>query len=631
MAIIFHLITKLEMKNLLLKKTFLTVFIPTLSFLLVLTGSLSFYVYQQEKARILDSTKTTYSEHLFQQSELIRAMFASTIKDLNYLAINTSFLDYLNISNEQTQKDLLNTMHPLAQQNWNYRQVRFLDWKGMEKIRFNWHLDSLHLAGADQLQDKSDRYYFLRSRQLKKGQVYVSPVDLNVEHGKIEVPHQAVIRFCKPIYQSDNHPVGILVINQYLNSLFQWLLNRNTKLEGNILLLNQEGYWLASNDEHIPFGFMFKEHQNEKFSTFYPLAWKQLQNNAQGEVLSNDRLIVFRKFSLGFDLKNNKLFQEDELAGSPESQWLLVANIPTTKIHALQEMNRLFRLSLLLSILILFCIAYIISWLIYREKEIIKELNVLNKTLEQRVTERTTELQKSNTELKAVNEELEAFTYSVSHDLRAPLRHISGFADLLVKKNLADLTGQGPVYLNYIKQSTQEMNQLILDLLNFSRIIRSDLNCTKIDMSKLVKEVQAVTEESFPNQKIDWTISALPEVYGDRNLLRQVWINLLSNAVKYSSNQKISKIEISHQQQKKQFIFQVKDNGVGFDETYSHKLFKTFQRLHSSEDYEGTGIGLAIVRKIIIRHHGEIWAKSQAGQGATFYFSIPITTNKKNS
>lgn len=614
--------------KLLFRKTFLAVFIPIFSFLLILIGSLSFYVYKKEKSRILDSTKITYSEHLFQQSELIRAMFASTIKDLNYLALNASFLDYLDTSDPQAQKDLLNTMQPLAQQNWNYRQVRFLDWEGMEKIRFNWHLDSLHLVSADQLQNKSDRYYFQRSKQLKKGQVYVSPVDLNIEHGKIEIPHQAVIRFCKPIYQSDDHPVGILVINQYLNSLFEWLLKRNTNLEGDIILLNQEGYWLTSSDKHIPFGFMFKKHRNEKFSTFYPSAWEKLQNNTQGEVLNNDRLIVFRKFSLGFDLKNNKLFQEDELAGSPESQWLLVANIPNSKIQALQQMNRLFRLSLLLSIFILFCIAYIISWLIHREKEIIKELNVLNKTLEQKVNERTTELQKSNLELKALNEELEAFTYSVSHDLRAPLRHISGFADLLIKKNQADLTGQGPVYLNFIKQSTQEMNQLIQDLLNFSRIIRSDLNRTKVNMTKLVSEVQTITAESFPNQKIEWSTPSLPDVYADHNLLKQVWINLLSNAVKYSSNQEVSKVEISYQQKKKQFIFQVKDNGVGFDEAYSHKLFKTFQRLHSSEDYEGTGIGLAIVRKIIVRHHGEIWAKSQAGEGATFYFSLPKTNNK---
>jgi signal transduction histidine kinase len=245
------------------------------------------------------------------------------------------------------------------------------------------------------------------------------------------------------------------------------------------------------------------------------------------------------------------------------------------------------------------------------------EIHRLNAELEQRVTDRTAQLE-------SANKELEAFCYSVSHDLRAPLRHIDGYVELLVSRCSDGLTDKGLHYINTIADSARQMGVLIDDLLQFSRTGRQEMRRESLNMNQALQEALSPLKESNLARCIEWVIADLPSVRGDYALLRQVWSNLLGNAAKYTRPREIARIEVSARKGNGEIIFAVKDNGVGFDMQYISNLFGVFQRLHSLEEFEGTGIGLATVQRIISRHGGRIWAEAELNQGATFYFTLPI-------
>jgi len=251
------------------------------------------------------------------------------------------------------------------------------------------------------------------------------------------------------------------------------------------------------------------------------------------------------------------------------------------------------------------------------------EITRLNLDLESRVGQRTAELE-------AANKELEAFSYSVSHDLRAPLRHISGFVNLL-KRNSGALDEQGVRHLNSIAGASLQMGSLVDDLLNFSRMARSELCLTTVKMQELVEGARLDLKADLDGRVIEWTISSLPEIQGDLAMLRVVVNNLLGNAVKYTRPRQSARIEIGSCSNEKEDIIFVRDNGVGFDMQYAGKLFGVFQRLHHEDEFEGTGIGLANVHRIILRHGGRVWAEAREGEGATFFFSVPKQTIRPKS
>lgn len=258
---------------------------------------------------------------------------------------------------------------------------------------------------------------------------------------------------------------------------------------------------------------------------------------------------------------------------------------------------------------------------ILKNRELLKTQAALQRRNEE-LEARNDDLRRYAAELEAANRELDAFSYSIAHDLRAPLRIANRFASILLEDYATQLPPDAQRYVRYLKESTLKLDQLIQSVLTFSRLSRQPFTRQPVPLAPLVRQVLEELQHEHEGRQVQITVGDLPLCYGDPTLLKQVFTTFLTNAFKFTRRRELARVEIGWRQTDGEAVCFVKDNGVGFDMQYAYKLFGVFQRLHSDEEYEGTGAGLAIVQRIIHRHGGRVWAEAAVNQGATFYFTL---------
>jgi two-component system sensor kinase len=286
--------------------------------------------------------------------------------------------------------------------------------------------------------------------------------------------------------------------------------------------------------------------------------------------------------------------------------YTLIAVNPLAPLYTI-FMNAEYFFGLLLFLLIVLMVA-----LLTERIEKVRRLRTLN-----------SELTRETVKLEDANNELEAFAYSVSHDLRVPLRAIDGFSRIVIEDYEKDLDEEGVRLLNVVRDNTKKMGQLIDDILLLSRAGRQEMKISELDMSSLAKNIYADFDQDTKGRTVIFSVDDIPRAMGDRALLTQVFTNLIGNAIKFTGDKDISKIEVGFKDAKDDNIYYVKDNGAGFDMKYYDKLFGLFQRLHTQEEFQGTGVGLSIVQRIVSRHGGRVWGEGELDKGATIYFSLP--------
>jgi len=419
---------------------------------------------------------------------------------------------------------------------------------------------------------------------------YISSV-----YTRAAAPQLSVIAIAVPVKGTTGHVVGILVLQILIENLLESVKGINTGAEAFIYIVDSKGQ-MAFHSKH-------RDQKKIIDLSATPIVQK-LRRGEQG-------------VEIGFDA----LEQEESIiayATVPDYGWGVVVQQPARSAMGLAARDEQLRqiLAGYGLILLLGTMTAILMLRIAGARQRAESDRRMKADLEQRVIERTIELQ-------AVNRELEAFSYSVSHDLRAPLRAIDGFSQAVLEDYADRLDDQGKDYLNRVRAATQRMGHLIDDMLTLSRVTRVEMQRGTVDLSALAADVFAELQKSEPERKVDWRIEPGLIAQGDAQLLRVALVNLLGNAWKFTGKTANAKIEFGAMRDADGATdFFVRDNGAGFDMTYAGKLFGAFQRLHLTSEFPGTGIGLATVQRIIHRHGGRVWAEGAVGKGATFYFSL---------
>ncbi|HVU18551.1 MAG TPA: PAS domain S-box protein [Candidatus Didemnitutus sp.] len=775
-------------------------------------------------------------------------------KDLRILATGDALIDYLATGSAADLDRAARRAAFISRLRPTYEKIRLLDESGREVIRVN---RGGVIVPPSRLQDKSERPFYQRPMTIAPDQIYVSPFDLNVEDGKIELPPKPMIRFAMPVFNPAGKIRGVYVINVLGSAVLGQLATASQPFASRLRVLNSRGYWLQAADASREWGFALPGRDGFTLARTDPTLWQKMSESPAGQerragglftwqqvpieqfgddvpakVFTDDSFVIvasevtpaefdtllvgirqiFRILAPGlaivasvavwFSRARQRIRRElqrseenlsvtlhsigdavlatdlrgavslmnpvaEKLTGWPEAEargqpianvFRIIhettrapAEIPvarvlrTGEVHGLanhttlisrdgsewaiadsaapvrdrkgetigvvlvfrdvsaereaerrieaarSELDRFFTISL-----DLLCISSadgyfkrvspavtdILGWsqeeflsrpymsMVHPDdqsataKEVERQVVAGEKVLQfenryqhrngswrllswrsvpqpgglmyasardvtdvhrihAEIRELNAQLQRRTVEQEAANRELEAFSYSVSHDLRAPLRHIHGYTGLLASELPESTSEKGRRYMQVIADSARSMGVLIDDLLAFSRMARLELREDEVDLNRVVQEARADLESAAAGRRIDWQIAPLPTVRGDHAMLRQVLANLLGNAVKYSRRKEAAVIAVGTSgEENGRTIFFVRDNGAGFDMSYAEKLFGVFQRLHRADEFEGTGIGLANVRRIISRHGGRTWAEGKVDAGATFYFTL---------
>ena len=630
-------------------------------------------------------------------------------------------------------------LRSFLQFNPQYEQIRLLDTQGLEKVRVERQGGAAIIKPLEQLQDKSARYYFNNGRQLLPGQLYFSPFDLNVEHGEVERPLKPTIRVATPIAGADNQTAGLLVLNFQGAKLLQGLAALDSPRNGQVWLLNQNGYWLIGPTAEQEWGFMFGADSEHSLAHTQPNLWSKIINaQPSGEMITHNDHYSFTRVDLApsqgpeFDRSLGPQYLVSYLPAEQFKQltsaraaglWqagavivlllaalaYLLARSIAQRWHtesSLQNSEEKFRAMIeaapdaiiitdtdgsivLLNQQAIKLFEYSHTELLGEKVEVLlpEELRARHvhhrqgyvdapqprlmgsglrlqakrkdgselpvevslspirtasetlvfcairdvterREIEDKIKHLNNGLTNQNNELQVVNRELEAFSYSVSHDLRAPLRAIDGFSQILLASLGEKLDEQEADYFDRIRKAAQKMSKLIDDLLLLARVSRADVVMAVVNLSSLADTAMQSLRELHPERSVEVEIQ--PDIYveGDPALLQVTIQNLIGNAWKFTGKSAAPRISVGVETRENEEVIFVRDNGAGFDMNYAEKLFIPFQRLHSANDFPGSGVGLATIERVMAKLQGRIWAEATPGKGATFFLKLKLVRKK---
>jgi PAS domain S-box-containing protein len=660
----------------------------------------------------------------------------TVLSDARYLARLQTLQGWLQNAGPADRDRLARELLAFAGERRIYDRIRYVDEAGREVARVNWKQGAATAVPPSALVDSVDAYYLDALRELEAGQVYVSRFELDRRGGAVEEPPKPVIRVGAPVFDETRRRRGTLLLS-YLGAP---LLDRIKRLaeedQGQMWLLNRNGYFLVGPSPEDEWTFMFPERAESSMAITYPEAWARMRGGEpQGQFRLDGGLFTYAR--------TRPVDGETALSGMPSGEpraWWVVSYVPAAVVAA--GRNRLI-LAVAAAYLALAAVLAGVAVLMARQRlrrqhaearlrasdarfrqlvesapdsvvlvDAAGRIEVVNAQTERlfgysrdalvgqavetlvperyrsahadhragylsepklrpmgadlelrgrradgtefpveislspvdteegrliladirdvsgrraqelKIQELNERLTQDNAELAALNEELEAFSYSVSHDLRAPLRAIDGFSKALLEDCAEVLDDEGQAHLDRVRRAAQRMGQLIDDLLKLSRVARVQLEIQEVDVSALAKDVAADLQARQPDRQVEARIEDGLRVRADPRLLRIALENLIGNAWKFTAGRAPGRIELDGIERDGATVLRLRDNGVGFDMRYVDQLFRAFQRLHDARDFPGTGIGLATVQRIVHKHGGRVWAEAQPDQGAAFYFTL---------
>lgn len=606
-------------------RTFLLTWLP----LAVLIGAMLMFVYHTETKSSQIITERTEANEVSTLKEVIAADLHSAVSDLMILAGHHGLKSLLD--GDMRFKSVLTSDYlGFSKYKGLYDQIRYLDESGLEVVRVNYNKGIPFVVPGVQLQNKGKRYYFKDAFVLEKGQVFVSPFDLNIERGAIEKPLKPMIRLGTPVFDSAGNKRGIVLIN-YLGAKLIRSIQKAYQGSSSIMLLNADGYFLKGAKTEEEWGFMYDDGAKRTLAGRFPDVWEKLKKSDEGSLITRDGLFTYARIYPVTEA--DRTSSGARLAYSPsryamdssEYYWTLVSRITPGQMMAesqgvARQLGQLYFALLVLSALG--------AWLFASARQTSVEARLARERMADR--------------LAASNRDLEEFAHIASHDLQEPLRKVIAFGDRLKAKYSDVLEERGRDYIERMSSATRRMQTLINDLLTYSRVSTKRQPFVPVNLAKITREVLSDLETRIAEVNARVEIGELPQLEADPLQMRQLMQNLIANALKFHKPNEPPVVTISsrileapdiapasfNRQASAEIV--VQDNGIGFPPRHADRIFGTFQRLHGRSRYEGTGIGLSVCRKIIERHAGTIKADGKPDKGARFIITLPLKQQKEN-
>ncbi|MHB1107651.1 MAG: hybrid sensor histidine kinase/response regulator [Lutibacter sp.] len=614
------------------KKEFILIFSLSSLISIILLGIYFHSKFETRKNSIIKS-----ESHLVNlQHAVVNEKLTSIINDLRLLAehIRLSQILESDISNKNGSMQRLTLEFKTFSKGRGYDQIRYIDPNGKEHIRINLKSGKARIADDDSLQNKKNRYYFKNTIKLDSGQIYISPMDLNIEYGKIELPIKPMIRLGTLIFDKNGEKRGVLIINFRAKTLLD-AFEKNTILSnGQNIFLNEEGYVLRGNYYNNEWAFMYPEKLDQTFGKLFPFEWKKISENENGQFQSANGLFTFATaHPLATNIVSNSVLNPD-LLQTNQYNWKLVSYVSLEKNRSLEWPIWIDFLELTSIILILI---FILSWFLavskINNKKAKKNLEESHNNLESKVYERTKELLIMKNKAEESDRLKSAFIANMSHEIRTPMNGILGFTGLLKSADLNSDKQQK--YIKIIEKSGERLLTTIDDIMNISKIESGLMKIflSEININNEIEELYEFFKLETENKGLQLLfVNAIPEdefiIKTDEEKLHSILVNLIKNAIKYT---KQGSVEFGCSKKGNQLEFYVKDTGIGIPKDRQSYVFDRFVQadIEDKAVYEGSGLGLAISKSYIEMLGGTIELESVEGIGSTFRFTIPCQAINK--